>query len=109
MQMTTKEKKREDFLKIAKMVIEESHKTRSMCNKTIVDLENEISNYIVLYGADTKLVNILAKSKYHLKRAHKQLGKAITTVLAEYDDQRKKADHEKFNEFMESLDTEEEK
>ena len=107
--MTVKEKRREDFLKIAKKVIEECHKTRSMCNKAMMELENEISNYIVLYGSDTKLVDTLVKSKNHLRKAHAQIGKSINAVLVEYDDQRKKADREKADKILESLDAEEEK
>nr|DAE82524.1 MAG TPA: hypothetical protein [Caudoviricetes sp.] len=108
MQMTVKDKRREDFLRIAKIAIEESTKTRSMCNKAIMDLESEISNYVVLYG-DTKLVDILLKSKNHLRKAHMQIGKSINALLVEYDDQYKKANHEKVNKILESLDAEEEK
>ena len=102
-----KSKRRDDFLRIARIAIDENQKLRTNNLKFMTTLDNEIANFIVLYGRDNKLSEALLKTMTRLKKAQIQLTKAINVAFDEFEKQNEKAKIDKSHEILNTIDPEE--
>ncbi len=100
-------KRRDDFLRIARIVIDGNQALRTNNLKFMAALDNEISNFIVLYGSDNKLSETLFKTLERLKKAQVQLTKAINVVFDEFEKQSEKVRVDKTNEILDAIDPKE--
>lgn len=102
-----KSKRRDDFLRIARIVIDGNQALRTNNLKFMAALDNEISNFIILYGRDNKLSETLFKTLERLKKAQVQLTKAINVVFDEFEKQSEKVRVDKTNEILDTIDPKE--
>lgn len=102
-----KSKRRDDFLRIARIVIDGNQALRTNNLKFMAALDNEISNFIVLYGRDNKLSETLFKTLARLNKAQSQLTRAINVVFDEFEKQSEKVMADKTNEILDAIDPKE--
>lgn len=102
-----KSNRRDDFLRIAKMAIDGNQALRTNNLKLMAVLDNEVANFVLLYGRDNKLSETLFKEMARLKKAQIQLTKAINGIFDEFEKQNEKAKAIKANEILNTINLEE--
>ena len=79
-----KDKKQDDFLVIARNILELTNKSRNINQMNIASLEAESINFLSKYGR-CKTSETILKSIGRLKKAEDQFDKSIRKILNEID------------------------
>jgi hypothetical protein len=97
-----KDKKQDDFLVIARKILELTNKSRNINQMNIASLEAESINFLSKYGR-CKTSETILKSIGRLKKAEDQFDKSIRKILNEIDAVQKEEQKEKNKRILDDV------